>query len=170
MVRRRASQRVRRDVDDVAIVVDPVGGRQQEAPLYVGAGRQVHLQPRAAGRLIDQPALDQPLAGPLQFVERARSIQHQDGAAIRAIGNQLAGGRLVEVEDNAGLLGVAPETDLHQTDGGGARVAGGEGGEAESDGGCGDKRPPPALHHGLPNPSQHHALSQSPSLRGGFAF
>ena len=108
--------RVGGDVDHISVVGGAVGRRQQEATFNHRVAGKVDSQSRAQGAAIQKPGLHQPLTTALKRPIGADTGQvHDDAAVARTIGDDLSGGRTVEIDDDAGFGLVAAQADLQHT-------------------------------------------------------
>ncbi len=116
-VRRRAVGR--HQVDDVAIDGNAVGRRQQEAAIDAGGRGIVDAQVDTAGQAFQLPAGNQPLPRPAHRLVELHVRQGDDRApAVAVARQQLAGGGLIEFDDDPGLGGVAAQAHARHIAGG----------------------------------------------------
>ena len=100
------------EVDHIAEMGDAVAGRQQEAALDLGAGRQVQLDPRGGARAGHPPAAHQPRAGTGQAAAGRRNARqrHHHPTVVAGL-NHLAARGPVQIEHHAGMFSVAAEAN-----------------------------------------------------------
>lgn len=144
------------DIDHIAIARHTIGGRQQEPALQLAVSGQVDPQPRSARGLVDHPGFHDPASGALLNLGGRHPRQQNHHLAIdSAIGQNPRGAGTVQLDDGAGLCGVAAHSDLEQGHRSGGGVTGGDGGEAHGDGDRGKNHPPRSPAHRLFQPPQH---------------
>ena len=101
----------RLQIDDIAIVVDAVAGRQQEPALDLGGAAKVQFDTRRPARPGNSPVAYQTAALPCPRLPRSDARQGNHNVAIIAGLNDFTPRRPVQVDHDPRPLRIAAETD-----------------------------------------------------------